>query len=367
MQKNPENLIEDLLHSSKTERNLCLAEETRDKNDTEDISGLLEIADRLSSVNFLTSPSPNKQWKYINTLGTHNPQGLTRQKLIKIFAWPASLALILLVSIQTFEKSQESLPGSTFFPIKKLGEQAKVYTVVKNPQAFAEAQLNITEKRLIETQNILNNDDFNEAIKSKALEELKDQAKATLPLFKEVAVGKSRDTKFVKDLENLNKKLVALKESTKEEKNHAIASEVAKESQKTTDEVLSIIAATPDETSLTLENSNNVQITGKLVTLTKEKLVVEKTTFTYKQSKLIINNVSGITSFTNLNIGSTIAVKGIRNSDGILEATEITIQKQAPKESKPVIEKPIEETPATPTTNTLQTGLIIESPNPTSK
>lgn len=333
-----------------------------DSENGEELTGLLEVANRLGALQFSNLPKPDKQWKYISLQKSPNAR---RMHLVKIFAWPASLLILLIAGFQTYERSIESLPGETFFPIKKLSEQARIYTVQKDPEKLAFAQIELTEKRFNETQVLLSQQDIDEGIKSKALEELTTQTKTALPLIKDAVAAKNSNPDLVKNLEKLNKKLSTLSSSTKTAKNTALASEVADESQKATTEILSMIAATPGDTTLTLESSNTAQAEGLITSFTKDHLVVEKTTFTYNPTKLIIKKVSGPGSLSDLTLNAKVKIKGTRNIDGKLEAQEITVLSVAPKiEPKPVIETPEITQPAS-STNQLQTGLIIEDPRPT--
>lgn len=356
----------------------------------EEIRGLLEVADRLAAIQMAEVPTPTKRHLYIETLEAKQNRHF-RMKLVKIFAWPASLAVMALVATHTYNQTSNSLPGSKLFSIKRMSEKAGVWKASNDPQKLALAQIELTQRRLAETSLVLSSNQLDSAVKSRALQELNDQAQVAFPLIR-LAINEQQDANspVVKNLENLNQKIAALpKESVTENKDLALTTELTETSQKTTDDVLHLLGAASDAETITLKEESNVEVTGKLNSYKQNSLIVEKTVFTYDPQKIIITKNKEKATLKDLSLKQTVVIKAIREEDGKLRATELNITADAPKETKPKVEetpKLPEPTPETPTeevkepslgikqdnnetNNTdpqkLQAGLIIEDPNPT--
>lgn len=343
--------------------------ESEDFSEEADIPGLLEVADRLASIQFSEIPVADKQRKYIN-VNREEKLKINLGRLFKILIWPTSLSVMFLAGLNTYLNSQNSLPGSTFFTIKKMSEQAQVYTVQKNPTRLAEVQLGLLEKRLSEAQTALLQNS-NSQVKSQALIELKNQTNATLPLIKDIASSGSDNSKLMQNLDNINRQLNGLSSKTQDPDEQKMSKSIASESIKMTREVKQILAAGAGDTTLSMAEASEINFNGKIKSISKDTLVVEKTTFTYNPSKLIINSVKIDSVENQLKSGTRVKIKGLKHEDGTLEALEVTTLQEKPATQTPVTSSPTEaeqpEIPQPKKQETIQGSFIIEDPRPQTK
>lgn len=354
--------LDELIDRRISSGNFALSEEDKQvtENPEEDLSGLLEVADRLLGFQFANLPSPNKQRKYLQqSLETHNNR---TYKLTKIFAIPASFALLILFGIFSFAQVQKSLPGSTLYSLKKLSEQASLWKNKNNPESLAYTQLHITETRLKETQIVLDSKQFDEALKTKALEELTKQTEVTLPLIRSIVIN-NKQSDLVQSLENINEKISSLPSNND---NKELASRLKQNSQAATNEVKNLLGTATEGSVLSLEKNREVQITGYITSLTENKIVVEKSVFTFSPDDLTIIQGDNNANFRDIKISSKVRISGVKNEDGSLIAKKVNIlipaQPKNPEQEKVPVTEDEQISPVTPDTS-VQVNLLIEYPN----
>lgn len=363
MKSSPEDNLDSLISKAETP-----AVTGEDSYADGDLNGLLEIADRLSMIQF-SIPTPKQRKLYLIN-EAHKPIAVwdNYTKIFKFFAWPAALIMLISISLPIYQASKTSLPGTALFPLKKIAEKTQIYTVQKNPDQLAQAQIDLTLKRLQELKVVMNTNPANPEMEKNAITELETQTKTALPIIKE-AISQRPDPTLVRNLENLNRKLTELPDKTTSPDTAKTATELAKNSAEATQEILAIFAANSEQPEISLKNENYFEVKGRIKKIQDKSLVVENTVFTYQPQEIIIKSEANRIKISDLVQDTQVLVKGTRLPKGELEATEIVVLNElntdidTPSNSRPLNNTEPTEIPA-PDPNKVNAGFIVEDPAP---
>lgn len=333
------------------------------------------IAEQLASIQFLDIPAPTKQRKYI--LSTPLPEStpfITR--ISKFLLLPLALGSLALVAFKGYEKTEKSLPGSNLYTIKKISEKAQIASVADNPEKLAEAQLELTLKRIDEAKQIINSPTSTGESKKVAIEAVTEQANKAIPALKSnenFKPDKLQGSQILENLSSLKSDLIKTPSIADSSVENTELAKSTEDANSATSELFKIVTASLlDETVLTDNSKSDVHVTGRISKITENSITVENTTFTFDPQVLIIQKAVEEGKFnpgkiTDLYPRIKVTVDGQKTDSDSLKATKVTILLKLEK-AVPVT-KPAEpeETTPEPEKNELKAVLIIENPKASSQ
>lgn len=337
------------------------------------ITSLLEVVASLQDIPTLHAPSPRIQRRY---LVPHKKQSFMAGfiPLLRVGLIP----LLLLIALFTGQATASSLPGQKLFTLKKMIESLHL-ALIRNPDSKAQVQLQLSQQRLVETEAILNATIKNPQLEAAALNELTNQNKNTLATIKVLATTQAREGKnsdLLNSLEDINKKQAVLLNTitvagtSSTTTQDAVASN--EETKVAVEEIRKIIATAHEQTLANL-NPNAVSVQGLVSAIDKNKITVEKTTFTISETT-IIKRGGDTVPYSSIVVQAKVSVTGTKK-DGEIIADEIVIlelpklinanvKSSTTKPSSTPAAAALPEAAPEPDPNTTKTGFILEDPAP---
>ena len=301
-----------------------------------ELKALLETSLVFSAIPKATVPEPALRRKYLQKPATR--LWLTSLHIFRLSA--VSMAAVLLISglAGTAYATIRSLPGTAFFPLKKTAEQIQL-TFTRDPIARARMQVELSQKRLAETQTILDSPNKNPAQVIAALSELSQQTKETVSSVKSAASSGAMQQKnppIVQSLSDLTQKQQALLNQLKGDSDAKVAANSALEANKEAKQFIAVIAAANDQASLAEldPGATTVSVSGTITQTAQNLLVVDTTNFTLDAHTEIKDTDENSLPLQDLTPQSTVNVVGLRTKNGLL-AKEIVLVSQPDQGSQP--------------------------------
>jgi hypothetical protein len=294
------------------------------KDYQEELDGLLSVAQMGVNIPKLVPPTPYKAHRFASIPHPAN-RFFEMLSLFRVAAVPISLVIALLGGSAVVSATENSLPGDTFYSLKRATEQVRL-SITKDQNKVATIHVELMQKRLDEVKKAAENG--NDATETLAIAELKSQTEKTFAQAGPVATANAitnQDSSLLNNLVAVNKEqkdvlaelsLVGDSDSAK-----TIATSALADSKKNDQALAKIIATVNDQVLADLPNK--VSVTGS-VTLINNKITVEKNTFTIND-KTVINNPDGTTATEMKLITGRATVIGTKLSDGTLIAKQIQI------------------------------------------
>lgn len=344
------------------------------KDYQQELISLLSVAEMGMNIPKLVPPTPYKAQRFATSPKTTS-RLFEMLSFFRITAVPISLAIALLGGSAVVSATENSLPGDTFYSLKRATEEVRL-AFTKDQNQVASFHVELMQKRLDEVKKAA--DTGNTESETLAIAELKSQTEKTFaqagPLATANAIS-NKDSSLLDNLVAVNKEqktvLTQLSTDSDSSETKTIATTALADSKKN-DQTLAKIIATVNEQALA-DSPNKVSVTGNVVMLTGSRITVEKNTFAIN-AKTIITNTDGTTTTDIKAITGRATVTGMRISDGTLLANQIQILPSdagTVKGDNTVIETkpptidpkqpPIEE-PIPPVDNTKVQGSFITEP-----
>ncbi|MFA5991582.1 MAG: DUF5667 domain-containing protein, partial [Candidatus Doudnabacteria bacterium] len=294
------------------------------------------------------------------------------------FAWlhlsrlaAASTAAMLLLSAfaVTGYAAYNSAPGQTLFAVKKSAEKLQM-VLAYNQNQKASLQIEITQKRLDEAREILQNPASNIEQEKAALTELTAQTNNAIEVINTVTTNnpKANDNHpLLSSLETITKQQQALLKEIKPngEINEAAGTALValnKNSAKISEIKQSIAIASNDQTLAKLnDDSDLVTVLGKISAISKTNLTVEKTAFTIG-SQTVIKNASGeIITFESLKPETKISIPGKKDKETLVAKDILVINETG---TEPEVKSASTTPDIKPSASTTSTSAIAEPEKP---
>jgi hypothetical protein len=331
--------------------------------DRDELKPLLEMSQMFTALKKKEIPRPRKQYRFINHEFTHQEVAPVIIRgfgyFARLAAFPLSLIIVLTASAGTIHFAKTSLPGQTFFAVKKATEQIPL-ALTSDFSTRVQIQLELTQKRLTEAEEIVKSG-TDSATKVAALNELSSQTKQTLDAVKEAGDGNNsaEEKSIIDSLSSIGKKQQALIETTSKETSPEVVAAA---------ENLRKIFAASNENTLAVLNTE--EITGTVSLISSTGIIVDGKKFNILDTTKILKGTDRVSNDA-INIRSKVKVIG-DNRDGKLLAKEIIIldndseskidQKVTPIKSVTQIELPVDTESSSE--QTFKAGFILEDPAP---
>ncbi len=320
-------------------------------------------------------PRPTKRYKF---------QLVQKSRLFsaKLFLQLASggLATLVFVSIAAWS----SVPGEGLFIVKKAMEQTRL-ELIRNPEERALAQVSLVQKRMNEVQTVLSSDNNNEQAKVAALNELASQTKNASESVKDVALidngNPSTDNSLIESLGQIAQKQEALLATISTGDGKAVDTQVMEPISKTKTavaEVKKILATVNEQTMASLPTPEPLVITGIATKVTDTVITIDKRIITITpETKIFLKDEKTPADSKNLDkkkVRVTIQEADTLVAEKIIildtptvkgETTKPVIKPTTPKPEEIKPEDLVDPTIIIEEQNRVQTGYILEDPNPT--
>lgn len=349
----------------------------------QELIGLLSVVQMGMNIPKITPPTPYKAYRFADVAASPFTRFFEILSFFRAAAVPISLVIVLLGVPAIASATKNSLPGDTFYSLKRATEQAQlIFTQDQNQVASLHVEL--MQKRLDEVKKAA--DSGNTESETLAIAELKSQTEKTFAQAGPVATANAlsnQDSSLLDNLVAINNQqktvLAELSSGDGSTDSKTIATDALADSKKNDQTLAKIIATVNDQ--IIADSPNKVSVTGTITLSANNKITVEKNTFTIND-KTTITNIDGTPAEGIKSIVGRATVVGMHISDGSLLAKQITllptndgtVKGDSTGEIKPVIipkpvttepkEPPVENiTPPTDTTK-VQGSFITEPVDP---
>ena len=292
---------------------------------------LLELSQNLLNVPKGIVPTPLMQRKYAASKA--KVFWLTWSHSFKFAALSSSLMLLLSAGAFTAYAARNSLPGNSLFAIKRAEENTQLIFTI-NPQAKANLEIALAQKRLDEAQQVFSNTSpNNQDAQTAALAELSSQTSSAVAAAAGVTQTDPQaqsNAPLLSSLENLTNQQQSLLKQIKSDTQIGAAAQTALVALNNNTQQLSqikqAVSIADNSQALAQLNSTSTSVTalGKISAIGNGEITVEKITFTLDSQTEITNASGDKLQLSDLSPGDTVNVIGSPDQDSLL-ASKILI------------------------------------------
>lgn len=300
-------------------------------NAKNELAPLLELSQTLLSMPKGIVPTPMMQRKY--ALSRAKIFWLSWSHTLKFAAVSSSLMLLVSAGAFTAYAAKSSLPGHSLFALKRAEEKAQLIFTI-DPQAKANLEIILAQKRLTEAQQIFNNPgQNNQQSQTAALAELSDQTSTALAAAAGITQTNPQaqsNKPLLNSLEDLTRQQQSLLKQIKSNTQIQAAAQTALLALNSNSKQLSHIkqAVSVADQSLGLAQlsatSTAVAALGKISAIGNGQMTVEKIVFSLDPQTVITDNAGDKLKFSDLTIGNTVNALGTPGKDSLV-ATQILV------------------------------------------
>lgn len=282
----------------------------------------LQIINLLSSIPKTNVPNPTKRYSFAKKT-SFAQQVVNFLSGNKSVTFAAVFALLLVGGFGIVRATENSLPEERLYTLKLVGEKARL-GITFDQDKVASLHLALAEKRLDETKQAIETN--NPEKEAAAITALALQTEKTFSAVSGIATTKAvseNDSTLLDNLVAINKEQKSVLETASKSEGTKESAEVALSVTKETDKSLAKIIATVNEQTL-LDLPNKISVTGTVNSYIKNKLVVEKSTFTVNDATVVHNQTGEIVEKFD-KIEGKITVIGTKDINNIVTAKKIII------------------------------------------
>ena len=249
---------------------------------------LLPIVAQVRAIPKLEAPTPHKKYKFAEAK-KFSYRFVEYLSAFRMAIVPISLLVALLGGGMVVRATEDSLPGDTFYTLKRASEQARL-SMTFNPDKTAIIHVEMAQRRLNEVKKAIGSN--NVKVEAAAIVELQKQTEKTFAEVPQVAAVNAvtdGDSSLLNKLVALNKEQKSVLSEVGSSAGTKEVTAVALNTTKENDKTLAKIIATVNEQAL-VDLPNKVSTTGPISLLEKSQIIVNKLTFVIDQNTIITND-----------------------------------------------------------------------------
>ncbi len=335
--------------------------------DQSEISSLLKLSASLFNLPKNPVPTPLMNHRY----ATVKVKSLWFAWMhITRFAAASTAAMLLLSAFAvTGYAAYNSAPGQTLFAVKKSAEKLQM-VLAYNQNQRASLQIEITQKRLNEAREIFQNPASNVEQEKAALTELTAQTSNAIAVVNTVTANNPKadnNHPLLSSLETITKQQQTLLKEIKPNGEINEATDTAlvalnKNSAKISEIKQSIAIASNDQTLANLNGDpDSVAVLGKISTISKTGVTVEKTAFSINSQTIIKNAEGKIITVESLKPETKVSVSGKKDGETLVAKDILVINEIG---TEPEVKSASTTPDIKPSASTTSTSAISEPPKP---
>jgi len=300
-------------------------------NSKNGLAPLLELSQALLNMPKAIVPTPMMQRKY--ALSKAKVFWLSWSHVFKFAAVSSSLMLLLSAGAFTAYAARNSLPGTGWFFLKRAEENTQLIFTI-NPQAKANLEIALAQKRLDEAQQIFSNpNQNNQQAQTQALAELSSQTSSAVAAAAGVTQTNPQaqsNKPLLSSLENLTQQQQSLLKQIKADTKIEAAAQTAllalNNNAKQLSQIKQAVSIADNSQALAELNATSTTITvlGKISAVGNGQMTVEKIVFSFDPQTVITDTAGNKLQFSDLAAGSTVNAVGTPEGNSLV-ATQILV------------------------------------------